>query len=358
MFENAYKRIEAVSHERAVFIEASTPEEIWKEVLEQDKQTIVSLFNAMRQLVYEVGVPKWLVELSAAGLYHGIYRWWGHYVKESDYFADHFSPLVSHSLMAFLQRQYTLAHMGCSVVMAWDDQAQQMVHYRSLDWKGAEDIALATRRFKFINAKGNEVAKVAGVAAMMGVLTGVKQGFSISINYAPWKRSARFQSDPTFKIRQLLEDESINSFEAALEAVKTWKVGSPCFISLCGVLKGEAAVVELSTSSRVHVRHMGEKEYLVQTNHYDLQSSPFVEHNETPYTESMNEQEWYEGELLQHSQQRACVLEEAMAKRDGPLCNALNSAYLQVPVLNWESAQLVVMRPKNADMDLYACFDA
>ncbi len=358
MFDNPYKRFEPVARERCVYVEAATPGEVWKEVIEKDRETIASLFCAMRQLVYEVGVPKWIVELSASCLYHGVYRWWGHYIRESDYFADHFSPLISRSLMAFLQRQYTLAHMGCSVVMAWDEDTKKMVHFRSLDWKGAEDIANATRLFRLMNTQGKEVAKVAGIAAMMGVLTGVKTGFSISINYAPWKRSARFKSDPTFLIRQLLEDKSVDTYAKALAAVQGWEVGSACFISICGTNKGEAAVIELGTSSRVHVRHMDEANLLIQTNHYDLQSSPFTAHNEVPCSEHMSEQKWYEGELLEHSQRRACVLAESIESGKGTISERLCKAFTQVPVLNWESAQMVVMRPAEGEMELYACFEA
>mgnify|MGYP006225989239 FL=1 len=237
MLSNRYKNIFRVTQERRVFFESDRPEQIWKEVVDKDAEDMKNLCQAMSRLVYDVGVPKCLVHLSAKLLYAAVYKKRGHYTKESDYLASRCQDM-SASLMAFLQRQYTLAHMGCSVVMAWDDKSEQMFCFRSLDWKGADDIARSTRPYSFVNAKEEEVAKVAGITGMVGVLTGTKKGFSVAINYAPWKRSARFKSDPTFLIRQLLEDASITDYKSAQERVKTWEVGSPCFISLCGVSKG------------------------------------------------------------------------------------------------------------------------
>lgn len=265
---------------------------------------------------------------------------------------------MSASLMAFLQRQYTLAHMGCSVVMAWDDKSEQMFCFRSLDWKGADDIARSTRPYSFVNAKEEEVAKVAGITGMVGVLTGTKKGFSVAINYAPWKRSARFKSDPTFLIRQLLEDASITDYKSAQERVKTWEVGSPCFISLCGVSKGEACVIELGNKGGVHVREMGKENFLIQTNHYNLDTSPFTKHNEEPYEVEMSEEQWYESELLRNSQKREKLLRKRLQESSLlPMQERMLEIYKEVPVLNWETAQWVLMKPKSGDIEVYACVD-
>jgi len=357
MLSNPYKNIFKVSEERRVFFQAPGPQEIWKELIEKDTQEMKNLCEAMRQLVYEVGVPKFLVHLGARLLYNTVYRWWGHYTDESDYLASQ-APNMSASLMAFLQRQYTLAHMGCSVVMTWDEKRQQMLCMRSLDWKGSDDIARSTRRFSFVNSKNEEVAQVAGITAMVGVLTGAKKGFSVAINYAPWKRSARFKSDPTFLIRQLLEDETIRDYKSAQENVKGWEVGSPCFISLCGVNKGEACVIELGCRHEVYVREIRDAEFLIQTNHYDLKASPFTQHNEEPYTEEMDEKEWYDSELLRNSQKRHELLRKKLEEHSElSMEERLISMYKEVPVLNWETAQWVIMRPEAGHIDVYACVD-
>jgi len=356
MLSNLYKNITEVTQSRKVYFQASQAKEIWKDVVKQDAQAIKELCVAMSQLVYEVGVPKFAVHLGASLLYHLVYRWHGHYVNESDYLASQCSGM-SASLMAFLQRQYTLAHMGCSVVMTWDEENEEMVCFRSLDWKGADDIALSTRRFSFVNKDDEEVAQVAGITAMVGVLTGAKKGFSVAINYAPWKRSAQFKSDPTFLIRALLEDENITSYAQAKEKVKSWEVGSPCFISICGVKKGAACVIELGEKN-VHIREMGDKEFLIQTNHYDLETSPFVEHNEKPYTKEMSEKAWYDSELLQNSQKRENIFKEKLLEKSNlSMHDKLIKLYKEVPVLNYETAQWVYMKPKKGEIEVYACVD-
>jgi len=356
MLTNPYKQITKVSESRKVYFQETSPEAIWKELVAKDAGAMKDLCVAMSQLVYEVGVPKFVVHFGASLLYHLVYRWHGHYVNESDYLASRCSDM-SASLMAFLQRQYTLAHMGCSVVMTWDEENEEMVCFRSLDWKGADDIALSTRRFSFVNKHDKEVAQVAGITAMVGVLTGAKKGFSVAINYAPWKRSARFKSDPTFLIRDLLEDERITSYEQAKQKVKSWEVGSPCFISICGVKKGEACVIELG-EKKVHLREIGEKPFLIQMNHYDLETSPFVQHNEKPYDIEMSAKEWYDSELLKNSQKREKIFKEKLEQKS-PLNmqDTLIKLYQEVPILNYETAQWVYMKPRSGEIEVYSVLD-
>ena len=357
MFNSAYKDITKVSQTRKVFFQEARPEKIWKEVLDKDRDDMKLLCAAMSKLVYEAGVPKFVVHLSAKLLYNLVYRWWGHYTKESDYLAAQCSQM-SPALMAFLQRQYTLAHMGCSVVMVWDEKEEEMICFRSLDWQGADDISRSTRCFSFVDKEDKEVAQIAGITAMVGVLTGAKKGFSVAINYAPWKRSAKFKSDPTFLIRQLLEDETISSYDDALKKVSSWKVGSPCFISLCGVKKAEACVIELGTCGGQHIRKMGSENFIIQTNHYDLDHSPFTKHNEAPYKEEMTEQQWYDSELLRNSQKREDLLRQRLNEVSTlSIQERLISMYKEVPILNWETAQWVIMKPKSGNIEVYASID-
>jgi len=82
------------------------PENIWKDVLDKDTPAMNELCVAMSNLVYDVGVPKFLVHFAAKMFYLIVYKRWGHYASESDYLANHCS-ILSPSMMAFLQRQYT-----------------------------------------------------------------------------------------------------------------------------------------------------------------------------------------------------------------------------------------------------------
>ena len=200
-------------------------------------------------------------------------------------------------------------------------------------------------------------AKIAGITGMTGVLTGVKKGFSMAINYAPWKRSAKLKSDPTFLIRQLLENENITTYNQAHKRVEEWEVGSPCFISICGINKGEACVIELG-SGDTHFREMGDEDFLIQTNHYDLTNSPFTKNNQKPYTKEMDEPSWYNSELLQNSQRREKIIRARLGEDSNiDMETKLINIYKEVPILNYETAQWAIMKPSTGEIEIFNCLD-
>jgi hypothetical protein len=106
------------------------------------------------------------------------------------------------------------------------------------------------------------------------------------------------------------------------------------------------------------VRCIEEKEFLIQTNHYDLESSPFTEHNEEPYAQDMSEKQWFDSELLNNSQKRHLILTKALQEdADTSMQERLINLYKEVPVLNYETAQWVLMKPKSGKIDVYSCVD-
>lgn len=72
----------------------------------------------------------------------------------------------------------------------------------------------------------------------------------------------------------------------------------------------------------------------------------------------MNEQQWYGSELLLNSQKREKILrEELQQSSDLDMQHRLIELYKEVPVLNWETAQWVLMKPKSGKIEVYACMD-
>jgi hypothetical protein len=269
------------------------------------------------------------------------------------------SGVLSPAQAAFLQRQYTLAHAAfCTTTTAWDEDQQEMVCMRSLDWLGADDIARATRIFDLVNRENKPIATVAGIVGMAGVLTGVKKGFSIAANYAPWAFSARFCSDPTFLIRDILQDETIDSYDKAVAAIRLWQVGSPCFITVCGVKKGEASVIEFGKGSLVCHTKADSSGVLVQANHYGCEK--FKPHSKDQYKQEPQEG-WYDSTLLRNSEQRQRQVLAGLKDLTGTasLETTLQELYKQPPVMNFETAQWVLMRPakglQNDGMKVWSC---
>lgn len=359
--DNKYRVITALIEDtdvRNVYYSKETPAEIWKNLTADDIKSISELSEAMKKLVYSK-CPSWIINGLAKLLYQGLYQKHGLFIDESDFFADQ-SGCISRALMAFLQRQYTLAHAACSTTCMWDEQKKEMVCVRSLDWDGADDLAKCSRIFKFFDDESSEPTfQAAGVAGMAGILTGMKKGFSLCINYAPWHFGARFKPDPLFAIRKLLQDETIQTYSEAKQYVEQWKIGAPCFITICGQEKGEACVIECGTH-KSHTRQIGDNRFIVQTNHFDPDESPFRHHNKKFYKQSPPGKEcgWYYSDLLKNSGERRKQIEahlQTIPLNTEYLAENILKTYLVPPVLNFETAQWVVMRPKSKSLQVFTC---
>ena len=338
---------------RTMFIDANHPADIWADIHRSED------LEAMRGLVQAVMADirrkrSWSLGWSLATkiAYGVIYKPFGHYMTESDYFARLMGPKrVAKSDMAGLQRLYTLAHAGCSSVMAWDEAEGRMVHFRSLDWPSAAAIAKATRLYQGIRADGSKAFSAAGILGMSGLLTAVKPGFSVAINFAPWTgTSFSLNADPTFLLRQLMTSP-VSSYQDAFDAIRSWRPGAPVFISLCGIRKGEACVFEFGAAwegqGACHLRPMGERPTLIQTNHFHA-DSPFVRHNKPQVLASAD---WDQQTILETSVARQTVLEQALNQGGGAsMEESLRAAFRRDPVWNHETAQWVLMTPQTGEM--------
>lgn len=339
-----YKKELPVLERRSVYISETEPSKIWGEVFDKDIDEIKRLYSAMKQMVCEkTSLP--LFYMFSSLFYWLLYRKFGKFMDESRYMSKMTGVLTTHQV-AFLQRQYTLAHAAfCSTTVTWDEELKRMVCFRSMDWDGADHIANSTRIFDLKNTHGETIGVVAGIAGMQGALTGVKKGFSIAGNYAPWSFSARFRTDPTFLIREILQDERINSYAEAREAISRWKVGAPCFITLCGVNKGEAAVCEFGARNQKDWREVGEDELLVQTNHYSYRK--FLKHNKKFYSEEPGVG-WYQSDLMKNSLKRQQLILAGIKtslSSGRSLVDNLKNIYRIPPVMNKKTAQWVLMSP-------------
>lgn len=359
--KNKYKEILRLDDDidvRNIYFGKISPAEIWKEVAEKDKLAVSELCKAMKKLVYRKG-PNWIINGLSQLLYETVYKKHGLFIDESDFWADQCENVSKH-LMAFLQRQYTLGHAACSTTCIWDECQNEMVCVRSLDWAGADDIANCSRIFKFFDDKSlNPVFQAAGVAGMVGILTGMKEGFSLCINYAPWRFGTNFKPDPLFAIRNLLQDETIKTFAEAKQNIEKWEVAAPCFITICGQEKGEACVVEIGEHNN-YTRELNENYFIVQTNHFDIANSPFKHHNKKFYNEEPSEKDggWYCSKLLKNSAERKKCIEahlKSIQINTSSLDDKIIKTYLVPPVLNYETAQLVIMRPKSNSIKVFKC---
>ncbi len=338
-------------YRREIHFQAETPEAIWSDIATRHED--VAAASALAAAVMgdikkkKLWAAAWWAATRTA--YGTTLKPFGRYIGESDHLAAVLGGgELSPADMAGLQRLYTFAHAGCSVVMGWDEAAGRMVHFRCLDWPSAAAIAAASRLYDAVGRDGSPVYRSAGVLGLIGCLTAVKPGFSASINFAPWTGpSLSPNPDPTFLLRQLMESP-LDSYEEAKAEIERWRPSAPVFIALCGPRKGEACVAAFGAAwSRhrgCHLTEIGKDPWLVQTNHFDP-SGPFAAQNKKPVPADRTD--WDDCTLLQTSVARKIRIEEAL-RADRPL----RQVYAEPPIWNRDTAQWVTMIPGTGDLRL------
>jgi hypothetical protein len=348
---DATRLVPLTEAKRVIRYQAAKAPERWQQVLEKDLALLKEVCSSMKEMLDHHGVllP---VKIFSAFAYYLYYARHGYFIDESDELARHGG--ISPSLMAFLQRQYTWSHAACTTASVFDPTTNEMVMLRSLDWPGAEVLAKATRTHEFQDSAGRTAFVSAGLTGMVGVLTGVRPGgYSIALNFAHAKKSIRRAADPTMMIRRLLEDASVTSFGAAKLAISKWDLGAPCFISLCGIAKGEGCVFEFLPGGAHQIREMGDA-YVVQANHFDGKEDTAA----TAALEKADTETRFQATLAQSSGMRRRQVEtrftEWAAKPGG---EAIEAAALriwsEVPVRNYETTQFVVMRPSKGEARIW-----
>ena len=308
----------------------------------------------------------------ARAMYAIAYQRRGSFIEDSDYLADEVRVL-SRAQMAFLQRQYTWAHVaryfgldadeavlgsiGCSTACIRTSDGWRMM--RSLDWGNAALVAPAVRAIDYVDAgpEGRDVLHTAGVLGMAGVLTFAGRGVCGAINFAPSRSviPADFDPDPLFLLRALIEDHSWNRLTDCVQRVWGWNVSAPVFVTLCDSASERAIVVEITRSDRKAIRE-SRNGLLVQTNHFDSEG-PFPIHNPLDMLESGPEGGWANVDLLRSSAFRRAVLEHAPTGAVGlPSDKVLAiclKAYSIPPVMNKETIHWCWCDPGAGSMKLW-----
>ena len=341
---------------RRLRFRANRPQEIWADMVSRPED--IADANALADSVMgdirgnRLWTTAWWIATRTA--YAAILKSSGRHIEESDYLAGTLGRAsLSRADMAGLQRLYTFAHAGCSVVMGWDEAADRMVHFRCLDWPSAEAIARASRLYQAVDEDGVIVYRAAGILGLVGCLTAAKPGFSAAINFAPWRGpSLSPNPDPTFLLRELMESPAV-TYDEARAAITRWRPSAPVFISLCGTHRDEACVLSFGAAWNrhrgCHVEEIGQRPWLVQTNHFDP-GGPFGYQNK-PWVEE-DAAEWETLSLLQTSLARKEKIRKALFSAGDGLERSLRAIFAEPPVWNRQTAQWVTMIPATGEVRL------
>lgn len=347
-------------HDRTVDFQAATPAAVWGDFERADDRAVArDLGRAMIGVATEsvAGKIAWRTvprALRALGRTRH-----PRYGAESDHLARvFFADDADEAQVAFLQAQYTYAHAlasACTACVVWDEARQSMLHFRSLDWRSAVEIAAATRRKIFRRQDGAVAFRCAGIAGMVGVLTCVGRGFSVAINYAPWGWfGVGAGDDPTYLLRDLMQDETVASFAAAYAAIEAWRPAAPVFLTLCGKGPEEGVAFEFGFGAGRRMVHRAvaipKRGFLVRSNHFDSES-PFAARNVPQIVDP--DADWDRLSMMSSSLRRRDMVEAALREAKGRDLDAtLDRVYAQAPVWNRQTAQWVAMRPASDEIDI------
>lgn len=306
--------------------------------------------NAFKRLAH--AGAKMLEKFDAAGipsnlLFEFVFTPHGKYMDECNEFAV--LATIPPRIMAALQRLFSLSKLmpsrtpiepGCTAA-AYFQPGNGMYLARCLDWaKPGQFMGPATRVVEY-RRQGQLQYKAVQILGMTGHLSILKPGrFAAVINWAPETGLPGFQTEPTHRLREIAEDEGIDSFEKAVAALTEPKqeIASDAFFTVAGVRPDQICVIERQGSTGwSHVRRLpGGAPYLVQTNHYDPEGD-FRRHPGNWVDETLPPGE--DGYALlptRTTKVRQTVMTQALAALGEPtdLVAALHACLNQVPVLN------------------------
>lgn len=333
------------------------PSRRWADCIAQDRDVARRLLecgwdDAMAEAEKNKGVPRRLLELGAAavrGPFHLAYRAsGGRHMDEIRAWARALDANLSHLVM--MQCMYELSHLaperpalGCSAGARWY-ATLGMVHVRTLDWAFAA-IGPATRIFEW--RRGARRHYTVGMPGMVGALSGmVPGGYSVTINWAPPVALPFFFLGPLFELRACLEE--CDTYTQAVERLRTSRLASSVFFTICGAKRGEACVVErvktrLRGGHEAAVREIGD-DAIAQSNHY--QSDALARFNPDFAADSTL--------LMRTTRARAQLLAERLRARDelASLEDA-QDVLLEDPVCNAETRQMMVFCPARGEVRVW-----
>lgn len=197
-----------------------------------------------------------------------------------------------------------------------EDGRVRMMHFRTLDW-GMDPLRSILVQLEFVRSKSAEpervVARTITYVGFVGVLTGVREGLSVSLNFRPnhvcgtrelkWhqmKVLLGYQPSIASVLRDVLFNDngegvthapSLDTISRSLSARRS----APCYIILCDGTLATVLEKDLATATSRTSR-----EFIVHTNH-DASTQPYT---------ALSENSEVLGDFLQDSRERSACLQK------------------------------------------------
>jgi hypothetical protein len=317
----------------------AAPENRWAEVISTERTTASEL---LEEASAEFSRVPELVRRLFAGLYKAFGGLYQHEIKS---WAEGLGASVG--TLTILNCAYELSHLrwpkvfGCTAGVRWIDNFG-MIHVRNLDWP-LPTMGAATRLFRF-RRRSREFVSI-GVPGQVGVLSGMlPHAYSATINWAPPAEFPSFEFGPAFLLRDVLE--TCDDFQSAVDRLTDTRLSTSVFITVCGMEKGQACIIE--RSPRESAFHWLKGPALAQANHHT--ASRFIKYNEDLRDVKEGEEEF----SIEGSSARAKTMTEALAEIDS-VCTLDDAAkVLERPtVLNKMTCQQMIFCPRTGDVRVW-----
>jgi hypothetical protein len=245
--------------------------------------------------------------------------------------------------------------MGCTSGTAPSQQTGEILHFRSLDW-GMEELRPLVIQVEFTRG-GSIVARAVTYAGYTGILTGVRPGLSISLNY----RAHHCNRPISMRLHQILvlmgfrrsissilrayllspgAPSSLDALRSSFPATPT----SPCYLTFSD---GKSSLVLEKDLDTAVIREPIDG-FIVATN-LDDAIHALSEKEIEEYTKTLPS---YEGEdwLLRNSKERRCVVEDAWKKSKETTLKTLVKLLQTWPVKNECTHFACVMSPATGSL--------
>ncbi|KAF2113778.1 beta subunit of N-acylethanolamine-hydrolyzing acid amidase-domain-containing protein [Lophiotrema nucula] len=161
------------------------PEQRYIEVAQELRTVITGLTGLFDQLLDDADLPKRTFHFLARLLFRRVYS------KEQHQELRGFHNVTGVPMYLLIAFNVLLdCFMGCTsggvLLKEPGSNDKRMVHFRTLDW-GMPDLREAIVHFEYKTSRnGPVVARVINYVGYVGVVTGVRQGLSVSLNFRPY----------------------------------------------------------------------------------------------------------------------------------------------------------------------------
>jgi hypothetical protein len=241
------------------------PENRWNEVIRHNKNNFRFILNEINSILATMG------KMANNGLWFcGMFNYFGSIMYKKELEGISRESGIPMKKLILMQICYEMFSACTSCV--FKDKKGKLVHFRTMDWE-MDFLKDLTVNVEFVR-DGKTIFKGVTWAGYVGIATGMSAtgGYSVALNYrrsdgtllGNFLRTILMKWPISYLVRYVLENEL--DYKQTKKVLSTYKLISPCYITLCSGQKEGACVIVRDCGKTVRIRELGDQKYIVQTN--------------------------------------------------------------------------------------------